>query len=136
MDIVTLITSAAKAASIAPTLLLAVCHTETGLHNVVSPHDGHSASYGVCQVKLATAREIEPKTRAMDLMRPSVNVRIAAKYLAKQIRRYGGRVHCGVAAYNAGSVRYCPRIDNNYNNGYFKKVSRKLREIAWTRQNY
>jgi soluble lytic murein transglycosylase-like protein len=97
--------SIAKTYSISPLLLIAICNTESNFRNVINVNDGGSASYGVCQVKLATARFIERREVApSELLNPSVNLTIAAKYLAYQTRRYGDKeTDCIVSAYNAGS---------------------------------
>src|SRR4051794_24242990 len=103
MELITILTQTAASAGLPPALLLSVCFTESNLHNVVVPHDGHSASWGMCQVKLATAREFEKGIYPSHLLRPETNARIAAKYLARQIKRYKGNVRCGVDAYNKGT---------------------------------
>ena len=106
MSTIAAIAAAAKAAAIPPALLLSVCFTESGFRNTLSPTDGKSASYGVCQVKLATARMFNPKVHASTLMNPKVNAMYAAIYLKYQLRRYGYDVRRAVCAYNSGSHYY------------------------------
>lgn len=88
-------------------MLSALCHVESQ-HNVIAVHhdDGKSASLGVCQVKLSTARFLGFPGSQHDLMDPYMNIHYAAKYLRRQLDRYGGNYSKGIAAYNAGSCRF------------------------------
>jgi soluble lytic murein transglycosylase-like protein len=100
---ISIITAAALAAGLAPDVLLAVCWTESNHRNVISPVDGAGASYGICQVQLATARTLtKGKLTPVDLMKPAVNATYAARYLRKLIDRYNGDLNCALAAYNLG----------------------------------
>ena len=89
-----------------PGLLSALCFVESS-HNVAAlvMDDNGTPSVGVCQVKLATARTLGFKGTETQLRNPKVNVRLAGKYLAKQIRRYDYNLYKGVAAYNSGTWR-------------------------------
>lgn len=127
MDMVTVITLAAKSAGVPAGLLLAVCTTETHLRNVISQHDGHSASIGVCQVKLATARMFSKRVTQYQLWDPRANARFAALYLAKQLKRYPS-IECAVTAYNRGSVDI--KI-STCNTKYSSKVMKALKEESW-----
>jgi len=94
---------AAKAVKIPSSLLLAVCIHESGLHNTVTPYDGNTPTYGVCQVKLSTAQSLGFEGTSDDLMVPGINAYWAATYLKKQMARYDGDWCKAVAAYNAGT---------------------------------
>lgn len=86
-------------------------------------NDGGSPSYGLCQVKLATARHMGFKGKPSDLLKPDINADLAAKYLRYQLNRYGS-MEKALSAYNAG--RYIKA-----NAGYVakvKKVERGMRE--------
>lgn len=106
---------AAKAAKVPPALLLAICVHESGLSNALVPQDGHSPTYGICQVKYETAQMIGYKGSASKLMVPSENAKWAALYLKYQLDRYEDSWVYAVAAYNAGSFNEskafpgCPR---------------------------
>jgi soluble lytic murein transglycosylase-like protein len=110
--IITLI-KAAKYAGVSPSLLVAICMTESNLRNVDVMDDGGSPSYGICQVKLETAKwmgEIYNKSllkdlKESDIRKPYRNAKAAAWYLKYQIERYSGDYCKAVAAYNAGSFR-------------------------------
>lgn len=112
MDIITILTTAAKVAGISPALLIAVCTVETGLKNVHNLQDGGSASLGICQVKSGTARNLGviygdskmSKWTDEDLKNPEKNAKAAATYLKWQTERYGDGVCQLAASYNAGSV--------------------------------
>lgn len=87
-------------------LLSAVCFVETRHKNVlVVENDGPSASYGVCQIKAATAKALGFTGTLKDLQDPEVNIYYAGLYLRKQLTRYDGDVVKAVAAYNAGTHR-------------------------------
>lgn len=82
-------------------LLYSVCHTETRIRNVINHFDGGSKSYGMCQVKLGTARQFFPGITAAELMNPYKNALVAATYLKYQGKRFGSMFK-GISAYNAG----------------------------------
>lgn len=88
-------------------LLASVCYIESA-YSVKAVHhdDGDSDSLGVCQIKLETARWLGFKGSRKELMRPSVNIHYAAKYLAHQIKRYHGSMSKGLVAYNQGSAKH------------------------------
>jgi len=113
---------AANIVGVSPALLVALCSTETNLANVVRYNDGASSSYGICQVKLETARLIDRKADALLLMKPHYNALIAARYLQYQMGRYND-TWLAVAAYNSGSVKFNRRREL-VNRNYVKKVQR------------
>ena len=84
-------------------LLLAICSAETGLQNVDNMADGGSPSYGMCQVKLATAKDMLQPTTADLLKEPMWNIRIAGLYLQYQLKRYDNNKYDAISAYNAGT---------------------------------
>lgn len=85
-------------------ILKAVCEIESN-HNLKLKKvwDGGSYSYGICQVKLGTARFMGFKGKESELMKPEVNVEYAAKYLAYQLKRYNNDYKKAIVAYNRGS---------------------------------
>jgi soluble lytic murein transglycosylase-like protein len=112
-QIIQILTMTAKAVGISPSLLIAVCTTETNLRNVDVMQDGTTPSYGVCQVKLETAQwmgKVHKRPRLQtftenDMRVISNNAKVAALYLKYQLNRYEGD-HCkAVAAYNAGRFK-------------------------------
>jgi len=108
---------AAHLVGVPSALLLAICGVESDLRNVIVTQDPLTPSYGVCQVKLGTARFVAgPLVMSYDLMDPHMNSVMAAKYLKWQLKRYNGSVTCAISAYNAGT---CNR-DLNYK--YVMKV--------------
>lgn len=98
-----IIIAAAKAAKVSGALLLAICTQETNLTNVTVYHDGHSPSYGICQVKYDTAKMLGFKGKSEGLINPIVNAKWAARYVKYQTERYGDNWCKIAAAYNAGS---------------------------------
>jgi soluble lytic murein transglycosylase-like protein len=94
-----------------PTMLKAVCFKETRLQNVNNMHDGKSPSYGLCQVKKIVAKQVGMKyvdLRKVDLTDPAMNLTVAAKYLAYNIKRCGSK-KSGLAAYNTGKCIRSPK---------------------------
>lgn len=124
-----IILAAAKAAKVSGALLLAICTHESGLNNVMVPHDNGSPSYGICQIKYDTANLMGFKGKEKDLMIPKVNAKWAAVYLKYQEERYDGNWCKIAAAYNAGKYNEskkkpgCPR-----NLAYVRNVQKKLDE--------
>lgn len=89
--------------------------------------DGNSPSYGVCQIKLETARYLGFSGTAKQLMKPENNIFWAGKYLSMQLKRYNNDPRKAVAAYNAGTHRVDKR-GKIKNNQYVVKVFK-----AWAR---
>jgi len=87
-------------------LLESLCYVESK-HKVDAIHyyDGKTHSYGVCQIKLETARSMGFKGTAKQLMQPEINVRYAGLYLTFQIKRYKGNTKKAVIAYNRGNAK-------------------------------
>lgn len=102
MHFPTIILAIAKSVGVSGSLLLAICTHESNLRNILVPHDGGSPSYGLCQIKYDTAKELGMKD-GEDLMNPNTNILYAAKYLKKQLERYDGDLCKSVAAYNTGT---------------------------------
>lgn len=88
-----------------PGLLSALCYVES-THNIsaVNPDDGKSASLGICQVKLKTAKWMGFKGTEADLMKPENNIKYAAAYLKYQLVRYDN-LPKAVIAYNLGNAK-------------------------------
>lgn len=101
--------------------------TETNLTNVVNHDDGGSPSYGVCQVKLNTARMFDDLATEESLLNPHYNIRIAAEYLLWQSRRYKAR-ECVIAAYNAGRCKINEK--GILNRSYVRKVKLAMQDYA------
>jgi len=119
---------AANLFNVSPALLIALCSVESDLRpNVINHDDGGSASYGMCQIKIRTARHINGPTYVTDLLNPEINAQVAAKYLRYQLVRYDGDVSCALAAYNAGSCRF-NKEGKIINANYVKKVKRRYKK--------
>lgn len=128
MDVSSIILSTAKTVKISGTLLLAICSHESNNFTMnYAPHDHGSPSYGACQLKLASARQLGFRGDSKELMNPSINVYWAAQYLKHQEKRYGDNWLKLTSSYNAGSftpssiVSGCPR-----NLRYVKLVQKRL----------
>ena len=113
-----------------PNLLNAICWVESNHRNIDNMSDGGSPSYGVCQIKLATANwmkehfnipgvELEPS----DLQKPEINIYYSGLYLTYLSNRYKNDLKCIISGYNAGSC-----IEANQNT-YVKKVLDKIKAL-------
>lgn len=110
---------------VVPTKLLrAICWVESS-HNprAMNHHDGGSASYGLCQIKLATARLLGFQGTPNRLREPQTNIKYAAKYLHKQLVRYKQDWVKATIAYNRGVYKLDRR-----GNHYLRKVLNAMRE--------
>lgn len=86
-------------------LLESICYKESNLNvKAINLFDGKTHSYGVCQVKLETAKFMGFKGDGKALQDPETNITYAAKYLKYQHRRYGSWIKA-IGAYNRGSVK-------------------------------
>lgn len=103
MDYINTIIFAAKTVKVPSALLLAICMHESKLNNHVNQFDGGSPSYGICQIKEDTARDMGFKGKTEKLMEPYTNAYYAAKYLKYQLQRYDNDFCRATAAYNAGT---------------------------------
>jgi soluble lytic murein transglycosylase-like protein len=107
-------------------LLQAICTVESNLKpNAIAHYDGVSGrhSRGICQVQHDTAKMFEPNVKKEELFDPTVNARIAAKYLNWQFERYHNWDRA-IIAYNRGSSSG-PRT-----NKYHKKVMKVWKSNA------
>lgn len=112
-----------------PALIKAHIKAESNWDVNASRFEAHKtdASWGLMQLMLATAREIlgDPALTTTQLIQPRVNIEAGAKYLRKQIDRYGGNIKSAIAAYNAGSAKF--KSDGTYiNQPYVDKVLANL----------
>lgn len=109
-------------------LLYAVCSIESHCRSeAINKDDATSSrkargivehSFGMFQIKLATARSLGFTGGRKDLMKPEVNVWYAAKLLRHLYNHYGQNTVKVISAYNAG--RYTV-----YNKKYVNKVLQK-----------
>lgn len=122
----------ADSLGICATLLYSICSVESSGRNVINYYDGKTHSYGMCQIKLETARMFNPNLTQADLMIPHKNIYYAAMYLKRQKKRYEKEWDCVVASYNAGSC-FRKRNGQVVNNEYVKKVSKEYRKNSHRR---
>lgn len=129
MTLTAIILMAAKVAKVSPELLLAICMHESNLKNIMVPHDGGSPTYGVCQVKLDTAKMLGYNGNGQGLMNPVENAKWAAEYLKWQHKRYEGNWCKTVSAYNSGTYNESSIVPGKPKNlKYVKNVQSKLKE--------
>lgn len=129
MGYIETILAVAKTVKVSGPLLLAICTHESGLHNTVRPQDGHSPTYGICQVKLETAQMLGYKGNADNLMVPEINIYWAAQYVKYQTERYGDDWCKIVSAYNSGSFTESKRLPGKPRNlAYVQSVRGNLEE--------
>lgn len=117
-----LVVKAANFVGIPKRILLGVCKVESNLRDVGAVMDNGSNSYGICQVKLATAQYVDKvykhksKATRERLQDPFVNAVYAAKLLKLNFKRYADWSKA-IEAYNKGFAS-----KHSMNSKYFKKV--------------
>lgn len=121
---INMLTNIATFLKISPKLLIALCSTESDLRNVINYNDGPTHSYGICQIKLETAREFMPTIHTHHLMIPEVNSLLAGSYLARQLNRYDGNICYAISAYNMGTAKLNKK-GNFVNYKYVRKVLKR-----------
>lgn len=125
-----MILEAAKVVHVSGVLLMGICSHESGnfKYNYVQKDHG-SPSYGVCQIKENSARQMGFKGTTEELMHSKINIKYAAKYLKYEQDRYGedGWIYL-VSAYNAGSYIENKRTGCPKNMRYIRLVQKKLPE--------
>lgn len=125
---------AAKTVSVPFELLRAICTIESGLDaSRINPNDGLSPSYGLCQIKLATANLVGYRGDSEGLMTPKTNALYAAKYLKKQLKRYSGDWYKATSAYNAGRYKV---VNGKYVAKVFNELtSKEILNARYRRKN-
>ena len=104
-------------------LLKSICWVESKhIIKTLNRNDGGSASFGICQVKKNTSKFMRFKYNEKQMMQPSNNIKIAARYLKYQMDRYHNDEFKAVVAYNRGSYRSDYTI---YVNKVFNVLSRE-----------
>lgn len=88
---------------IPPGILYSVCKVESDLNPTAMHHfDGDGThSIGLCQIKVKTAALFKKDITEKDLLNPTVNAKMAGKYLKYNYDRYGSWSKA-VIAYNKG----------------------------------
>lgn len=94
-----------QAQGVDPRLIMAVVAQESRFNpRATRTEPDGRVSYGLMQLLLETARGLNGFARPEDLYDPALNIRLGTRYLAYQLRRYGGDPAAAVAAYNAGTA--------------------------------
>lgn len=116
---------ASKTAGVPYRLLAAICFKESHLKEHQKPvWDVGSYSYGMCQIKEDTARDMGFDGDVEDLSDVFTNAKYAGLYLSHQLDKYHGDWIRALAAYNAGSSHW--HIGNQ---GYVTDVLQKAIEF-------
>lgn len=126
---------AASKAGVLPQIMIAICTVESNLINKNVYNDNGSPSYGICQVKLNTARwmgklySIDRLKNITDkeLNNVYLNALSASLYIKYNLSRYNNDYCKAVAAYNAGSFRLSSSGSGlPFNYTYVRKVKNQL----------
>ncbi len=128
---INLLTSIAASVGIPPIMLIAVCSVENNFRNTDNLNDCRdgATSYGLCQIKLASARQEFPGVTVRMLKEPSTNALAAALYLKWQLDRYGRHPCRAISAYNVGHLAF--NEERNYvNYEYVRKVKKRARHFG------
>ncbi len=96
-------------------LLRAICWVESS-HNqrVRIVMDAGSPSYGICQVKFATAQHLGYIGSARNLINPETNIHWSAKVLSHWLNRFNGNWKKAATAYNRGHYYKNMSVCNRY----------------------
>lgn len=129
------ITKAATNTGIASDILMAVCWHESNFRTKGATHmDGGSISYGICQMKLATARFMDKKygnvikATPLNLEDNYFNAKYAAQYLRYNLEAYDGNLDLALDAYNKGNAV-------SATSAYVKRVMKSLAYIHKKTEN-
>lgn len=120
------INKASRTYGIDPNLIAAVIQAESSFNNNVRSHAG---AQGLMQLMPGTAKYLGVK----DVWNPEQNIMGGTKYLAEQLKAFGGDINKALAAYNAGpgNVRKyggIPPFKETQN--YVKKITSSLGQIS------
>jgi soluble lytic murein transglycosylase-like protein len=112
------------------TVLLAICFVESSHRaSVINISDNGSASYGYCQIKLGTAKDMGFKGNITDLwFKKQINMEYAKRYLQYQFNRYGNWEEA-IAAFNSGSVKR-NKLGEIVNKKYVNKVNKEFNKLT------
>ena len=106
---------------VAPELILAVMGIESAFNPRAYRYEAtlKDASRGLMQLLLSTARSLGFAGAPEQLYDADVNANLGTKYLAQQLRRYGGSIPDALSAYNGG---HALRLGSGYvNQSYVDK---------------
>lgn len=124
-NMILIIKAAAALYGIPGDIMVGLCSVESSLNpDAYVKHDGGSPSYGLCQIKLETARGLGFKGTKDDLMDPKINAHFAVRYVSEQLLRYDNNLTKAIAAYNQGHW-----VKSRPNKGYTTKVYERAVEI-------
>jgi hypothetical protein len=118
-----MIITAAISQGVPPSIMSGVCWVESKHQNVTLKNDGHSPSFGPCQIKLSTARMFEPRLRPQDLQKAHISSLYAAKYLRYLMDHTPSR-DCAILRYNQGNTG----LTNCSQTSYLRKVKGAIRD--------
>lgn len=96
------LSAAAKANGLHPLLLRSLTKQESAF---LPDAFSRANAFGLTQVLVGTAREVDEKATRADLLDAQRNARIGAAYLRAQLDRFQGNLALALAAYNAGPTR-------------------------------
>ena len=91
----------AKTVGTSALLLMAICWQESHHKQLINNTDKNGPSYGICQIKLNTAKSIVPSITKKELMQNEMNIYIAAKYIKKHLDIYKDEKKA-ISRYNGG----------------------------------
>jgi soluble lytic murein transglycosylase-like protein len=102
--------------------------------------DFHYCSFGLMQIMFATARSFGFMGSPFKLYNPEIGIKYGVKMLKSLMKRYKGRIHDVVAAYNQGNNRFYDvnkngikdKGENYYNQEYVDSVMKLYEENGGT----
>ena len=103
-----IIESASKQFSLDTDLIKAHIKAESNWDPKALRKENGDYSYGLMQVMLPTARWLlnKPKLKSEELIQPTVNILVGAKYIRYNLDRYPKKLEDAIASYNSGSPKF------------------------------
>jgi len=89
----------AKMYNIDPLIIYAIIKAESNFNPSVK---SYANCYGLMQLGLATAQDVDPSVTAQDLYDPETNVRIGSIYMKYCLMKYPNNLGYALSGYNAG----------------------------------
>lgn len=105
-------------------VLAGICYVESNFKpHAMNHNDGNSGSYGLCQIKLAVARNLGFSGSRRNLMHPEVNAFFAAKLFRYHMDRNGNNIAKSIRAYNVGF------FDGHFTSKYHRMVYEAMKNL-------
>jgi soluble lytic murein transglycosylase-like protein len=114
---------AALAEGLHPSLGFQLVKVESGFRPSAQ---SHKSALGLTQVRLATAREVEPGITQRQLLNPETNLRIGFRVLRRLLRRFDNDLEWALRAYNMGPTGALMSLADTTSNAWGEEYAAKV----------